>query len=106
MRELDQDSFDEIIYDECEPCMVIFTTTSCHVCRAVKPKLAKLEDEFSDRFGFYNVDAEKQVNLFRRFDFRGVPWVMFFKDGSYQTKFAGDKDYNMYRTEIMKILGK
>ena len=104
MRELNQNEFDELIYDECMPCLVIFTRKSCHVCQAVKPKLAELEEEYGDQFGFFAVDVEEEEKLFQRFNMKGVPQVMFFKDGEFVTKMAGEKDLDTYAAEIEKIL--
>lgn len=104
MKKLDQETFDEIIYDECEPCLVIFTRQSCHVCQAVKPKLTELEADYGDRFGFYMVDVEEQPKLFQRFGLKGVPQVMFFRDGEFTAKLAGEKDLEAYEKQIIQIL--
>ena len=104
MKNLNQNAFDEIIYDECEPCLVLFTRKTCHVCQAVKPKLAELEEEYGGRFGFYSVDVEEEEKLFQRFNMKGVPQVLFFKDGEFVTKMAGEKSLDTYAEEIEKIL--
>ena len=104
MKNLNQNAFDEIIYDECEPCLVLFTRKTCHVCQAVKPKLAELEEEYGGHFGFYSVDVEEEEKLFQRFNMKGVPQVLFFKDGEFVTKMAGEKSLDTYAEEIEKIL--
>ncbi len=104
MKALDQDLFDEIIYDECEPCLVIFSRKSCHVCQAVKPKLAELEEEYAHRFGFYSVDVEEQKHLFERFGLKGVPQVLFFTNGEYKGKLAGEKTFEDYQAKIDELL--
>ena len=104
MKELDQETFDAVIYDECEPCLVIFTRKSCHVCQAVKPKLAELEEDYGDQIGFYAVDVEEQPRLYQRFGLKGVPQVMFFKDGEFIAKLAGEKELEIYEDQIQQIL--
>ena len=36
MQDLNANSFEEIIYDEGQPCLVIFSRKSCHVCQEVQ----------------------------------------------------------------------
>ena len=106
MKELNQEAFDEIVYDECEPCLVVFSRKDCHVCQAVKPKLAELEEDYGDRFGFYMVDVEAQPKLFQRFGLKGVPQVMFFQEGAFTAKLAGEKDLEAYEDQITQILNQ
>lgn len=106
MKALDQNSFDEVIYDECTPCLVIFTRKSCHVCQSVKPKLAELEEDYGTDFGFYSVDVEEQPRLFQRFGLKGVPHVMFFKDGEFTARLSGEKAIEAYEEQIKSILDR
>lgn len=46
MKKLDGPSFEETIYDDAEPCLVIFSRQSCHVCQQVHPKIE--EDDYVD----------------------------------------------------------
>lgn len=45
MDKLNANAFDEIVYDEGEPCLVMFTRKSCHVCQGVHPKLEELAED-------------------------------------------------------------
>ena len=48
MQDLNANSFEEIIYDEGKPCLVIFSRKSCHVCQEVHPILDEIEEEYGD----------------------------------------------------------
>lgn len=105
MQDLNANSFEEIIYDEGKPCLVIFSRKSCHVCQEVHPILDEIEEEYKGKdFGFYHVDVEDEKDLFNRFSLKGVPQVLFFNDGEFLGKFAGKKDEEVYTAKIDEIL--
>ena len=105
MQDLNANTFEELIYDEGKPCLVIFSRKSCHVCQEVHPILDEVEEEYKDKdFGFYHVDVEDEKDLFNRFSLKGVPQVLFFNDGEFLGKFAGKKDIEAYTDKIEEIL--
>ncbi|WP_283171686.1 thioredoxin family protein [Curtanaerobium respiraculi] len=104
MQKLNSDTFDEIAYDDGESCLVMFTRKTCHVCQAVHPKLEELEEDYKGKFGFYEVDVEEQRNLFQRFSLKGVPQILFFKDGEVVSKKAGDHDIEEFEDKINEII--
>ena len=105
MQKIDANLFDEIVYDDGEPCLVMFHRKTCHVCQSVKPMLEELEAEFEGKFGFYDVDVEEQKELFQRFSLKGVPQVLFFDDGELVDKLAGGKEEEDYIEKIESIVG-
>ncbi|TEB11345.1 hypothetical protein Pmgp_01708 [Pelotomaculum propionicicum] len=52
MQHLDSKTFEEIIYDNGEPCLVIFSRKTCHVCKDVVPVL---EDKVTKRYCCYSL---------------------------------------------------
>ena len=106
MEKLNDQTFEEVVYDDGEPCLVIFSRKSCHVCQAVHPKLEELAEQYEGKFGFYHVDVEEEKNLFNRFSLKGVPQVLFFNDGEYVGKLAGEKEIEDYEEKIKEIIGE
>ena len=89
LKALDQNSFEEIVYDNCESCLILFSRHDCHVCQGVHPMLEELGDDYAGDFGFYSVDVDAQAELFKRFSLRGVPQLLFFTNGAFVGKLAG-----------------
>lgn len=89
LEKLDTNSFEELIYDEGKACLVIFSRKGCHVCKEVIPVLEELRPNYVETFGFYYVDVEEEKGLFQRFSLKGVPQILFFKEGEYKGKLAG-----------------
>lgn len=105
MEKLNTSSFEEIVYDDGEACLVLFSRKSCHVCQQVHPKLEEIAEDYTGKFGFYTVDVEEERELFQRFSLKGVPQVLFFNDGEYVGKMAGEKEIEEYEEKIESIIG-
>ncbi|MEG6522700.1 thioredoxin family protein [Desulfotomaculum sp. 1211_IL3151] len=104
LKQLDSASFEEIIYVNCEPCLVIFSRETCHVCQGVVPVLEELQPKYDGKFGFYYVDVEENKSIFRQFSLKGVPQILFFKDGEYQAKLAGEVEEKQVEEKIESVL--
>lgn len=105
LQRLNSSRFEEIIYDNCEPCLVIFSKKDCHVCKAVVPMLEELRSQYEGKFGFYYVDVEEDKDLFQRFSLKGVPQVLFFNDGEFKGKLAGKVEEEAVEEKIAEVLG-
>lgn len=105
LQHLDSNEFDEIIYDNAESSLVIFSRESCSVCQGVVPILEDLKSKYDGKYNFYYVDVEEQKNLFQRFSLKGVPQILFFKDGEYQGKLAGNVEDDAVEEKIAEVLG-
>ncbi|SDG32658.1 thioredoxin family protein [Desulfosporosinus hippei] len=105
LQQLNSNQFEEIIYDNAEACLVMFSRKDCHVCKQVAPMLEEMKPQYEGKFGFYYVDVEEDKNLFQRFSLKGVPQVLFFNDGEYQGKLAGKVEEEAIEEKIAEVLG-
>ncbi|TGE39353.1 thioredoxin [Desulfosporosinus fructosivorans] len=104
LEKLNSGRFEEVIYDKGEPCLVIFSRKSCHVCQGVVPVLEDLQPQFEGKFSFYYVDVEEDKALYQRFSLKGVPQILFFKDGEYQGKLASKVEEEDVKEKITDVL--
>lgn len=104
LQQLNSSLFEEIIYDNCEPCLVIFSRKDCHVCKEIVPMLEELQPQYDGKFGFFYVDVEEDKNLFQRFSLKGVPQILFFNNGEYQGKLAGKVEEEDVEEKIAAVL--
>ncbi|CCO08130.1 thioredoxin family protein [Desulforamulus hydrothermalis] len=105
LQQLNANDFEEIIYDNGEPCLVVFSRKNCHVCKEVVPMLEELSAKYEGKFGFYSVDVEEEKNLIQRFSLRGVPQIIFFNDGQLQGKLSGSVEEEDVEEKIAEIIG-
>ena len=66
---------------ESDALLVDFWGPMCAPCRVLKPHLARLAEEHGDRVRFVAVNAEKETTAAERFEVKGVPTLIFFRDG-------------------------
>lgn len=104
LQSLDPDTFAERVYDHEEACLVVFSRDNCHVCQSVIPLLEDLAPEYEGKFGFYHVDVEEHKSLFQSFSLKGVPQILFFYEGAYQGKMAGQIEEEELEEKIAEIL--
>ncbi|TEB10332.1 thioredoxin family protein [Pelotomaculum propionicicum] len=105
LKKLNAVTFEEVVYDNCETCLVAFSRKSCHVCKEVIPLVEDIAEEYVGKFGFYSVDVEEEKDLYNRFSLRGVPSLLFFKDGEYQGKLAGQLEEEQIKDKINTLVG-
>jgi protein disulfide-isomerase-like protein len=92
-------NFDATIQDS--SVFVKFFSPKCGHCKKLAPiweKVAANSQTGSDSFHVANVDCSTQSDLCNRFDIRGVPSLIFFKDGK-MYKYSGNREYN----DLMKF---
>lgn len=101
---LNANSFEEKIYDIGETCLVVFSRKSCHVCKEVVPLVEELYPKYQNKFGFYYVDVEEDKSLYQSLSLKGVPQILFFKDGEFQGKLAGQVEEEEIEEKIGQSL--
>ena len=72
-----------------------FQTKACVICRRIEPGLKNLLERSAGSLRMVDVDAEENAALARRFDVRGVPTLILFKDGSELTRCNGFQSAGM-----------
>lgn len=86
------------------PVLVDFWAEWCAPCRALKPLLEKLADEFEGRILVAKVDTEQQQELAARFGIRGIPDVRAFVDGAVVDGFTGALPEAALREFVARVL--
>lgn len=104
LRQLKANSFEEIIYDSGEPCLVIFSRKDCRICKQVVLVLEELQPTYEGKFGFYYVDVEEDANLFQRFSLKGVPQILYFNSGEFHGKQVGQVEDDKIEEKIASTL--
>ena len=71
------------------PIVVEFYTPSCVFCKKVEPMLAAVGEELKGRLATIKVDAAAQLELAAKYDVRGVPTLIVFKEGKVMDRKTG-----------------
>lgn len=73
-------AFNDIINGE-KPVLVDFYADWCGPCKMMNPILKDLKKKMGDAINIIKVDAEKNADAAIKYNVRGVPTLILFKDG-------------------------
>ena len=81
-------SFNEIINDD-TPVLVDFYADWCAPCKMMTPILQQLKSAMCDKLTIIKIDTEKNPDVAIRYQVRGIPNLILFKNGELLWQQAG-----------------
>lgn len=93
-----------IEYSKTIPVIVDFWAAWCAPCRALKPVLEKLADEYGGKFRLAKINSDDNQPLAQRFGVRGIPNVKAFVDGELVDEFSGALPESQVRQFLDRII--
>lgn len=97
-KNLTEEEFDELIYDDEEQALIFFHKEGCNACHDVLTELERLEG--LGGWTFAGADALKEKGLFSRFGLNGVPQVLLFSGGKLIRTLSGRKTQAEYKNAL------
>lgn len=79
--DLDDASFDRVVGSSTLPVMVDFFSPTCGPCRMLAPVVDKLAGQYAGRAVVAKYDTSRHQMAAARFQIKGVPTLIFFKQG-------------------------
>jgi thioredoxin 1 len=83
LERVTSDTFEDRVLGSDVPVLVEFTTSGCPACRAARPLLESLAEEFDGRARVVEVNVEEEQDLGGVFQIRAVPTLAFFRNGEF-----------------------
>ena len=78
---VDQASFEEKVLKSSRPVLVDFWAEWCGPCRQLGPVLDEVAGEVGEKASIVKVNVDENGELAQQFGIRGIPTMIFFKDG-------------------------
>ena len=74
-------SFDADVLNSSEPVLVDYWAAWCGPCKMIAPILEELATEFAGQVKIAKVNVDENQETAAKFNIRGIPTLMLFKDG-------------------------
>lgn len=78
----------------------------CGPCKMVSPIIDKLSEKYKDSLIIGKLDIDENPAIPVKFNVRGIPTVLFFKDGELVDSQVGSVSESVYEEKIEKLLNE
>ena len=102
--EIAAEDFEEKVLKSNQPVVVDFFATWCGPCKMLAPTIEKLSANYSGKAGVFKIDTDKGQKLATQFGIRGVPTLIFFKNGKEATRIVGFVPYEKLASTLDELL--
>lgn len=102
--ELDDLGFDRVVKESALPVLVDFYSPTCGPCRMLAPVIDTIAREFAGRLLVAKLDTSRHQRAASRYQIRGVPTLLFFKNGSLVDQVVGAAPQAEIERHIRSIL--
>ena len=92
-------SFSKII-NQPKPVLIDFYADWCGPCKMMSPVLKQVKDNLGERVSIIKIDVDKNQELAAKYQVRGVPTLMLFKNGKQLWRQSGV----IQKDEIINII--
>ena len=94
-------SFSEIINSD-TPVLIDFHATWCGPCKALAPIIKNVKKKVGDKAKILKIDVDKNQGLASKYEVRGVPTMIIFKQGQQLWRQSG----LLQKNELVNIISK
>ena len=89
LKQITQDDFQKEVVESNKLVIVDFYATWCAPCKMLAPILEELQSEYLAKVSIFKVDTDESKELTRTYGVRGMPTLIFFKNGEIVDKISG-----------------
>jgi thioredoxin 1 len=91
-------NFDLEVMNSDKPVLVDFWAEWCGPCKALTPVLEEIATEMNGKANVVKVNVDQASDLAQKYGIRGIPTLIFFKNGEVKSTLVG----NQPKAEIIK----
>lgn len=103
---LNEENFETEVIQSTQPVLVDFWATWCAPCHVIAPTIEELAAEFDGKVKVGKLDVDAYVGVGTRYGVRGIPTLIFFKDGEAVDRLTGVAPKNEIVTRLEALLEK
>jgi thioredoxin 1 len=98
LKSLNSSNFDQEVLKSDKPVLVDFWAEWCGPCKALSPILDEIATELNGKANVMKVNVDEASDLAQKYGIRGIPTLIFFKNGEVKSTLVG----NQPKQEIVK----
>lgn len=102
--EITSEKFNHVILNNETPSVVEIFTNNCPNCKTLDPIFNKTSNENGDRFKFYKLNAQENIDIAKRYKVLAVPALLFFSHGKLVDRKIGVIDQDKIEKKLNLIL--
>lgn len=87
--EVGDNNFESEVLQAAVPVLVDFWAPWCGPCKAIAPVIDELASQYGDKLKVVKVNVDYNKEAAMRYNVRGIPNLILFKDGSLQEQIVG-----------------
>lgn len=89
-------NFDSEVVKNSELVIVDFWAEWCGPCRQLGPKIDEIASEYAGKVKVYKMNVDENPNVPNRFHVRGIPTVIFLKNGQLVDQVVGNQPKEVF----------
>ncbi len=100
LKNINSSEFENEVINANSPVVVDFWAEWCGPCKALTPILDEISEEIGEKAKMVKVNVDENGDIAEKYGIRGIPTLLFFKDGELKNTLVG----NQPKTEILKSI--
>ena len=102
--EITDTNFETEVVKSTVPVLIDFWAAWCAPCRALAPTVEAIADQYQGRVKVGKMDVDANGSTSSRFNIRGIPTLLVFKDGQVKEQIVGAVDKGVITKALDKHL--
>ena len=101
---LTDETFEQELLHSDQPVLVVFWAEWCGPCRMLGPTIEAVADEYVGKVKVFKMNVDQNPETPTKFHIRGIPTVIFFKNGQAIDQLVGNQPKDVIIQTIQKHL--